>query len=135
MRFVREGHQDKRPAGKRSKTWPIIIVTFSVLLMVAYSGCLGSDNQPPTCHLLASPNFGNHPLNVTFSLGASDIDGSIASWSFDVDGDGTSEYSGAGGPPEVLEHTYEFSGEYLPTLRVTDDGGSSAEASDNVSVL
>ena len=132
---VRGGLQDKRPPGKISKILPIIIVIALVLLVVAYSGCVGSTNQAPTCHLLASPNFGDHPLNVTFSLGAGDMDGSIASWTLDVDGDGTPEYSGTGDPPQVLDHAYEFSGEYAPILRVTDDGGGSAEASDNVSVL
>lgn len=132
---VGRGHHDKYPTGKRSKTWLIIIMVLAALLVMTFSGCLGTANQPPNCYLLASPNFGNHPLNVTFSLGASDTDGSIASWTLDVDGDGASEYSGSGGPPQILDHTYEFSGEYSPTLKVTDDGGRNAEASDSVSVL
>lgn len=132
---VGRGHHDKYPTGKGSRTWPITMMVFAALLVMTFSGCLGTANQPPNCHLLASPNFGNHPLNVIFSLGASDTDGSIASWTLDVDGDDTPEYSGTGDPPQVLDHTYKFSGEYAPILRVTDDEGGSAEASDNVSVL
>jgi len=109
----------------------VIICAFTILL----TGCLGSDNQPPECTILASPNFGDHPLEVTFSMGASDLDGSIVSWSLDVEGDGTPEYSGQGGPSQTLVHQYSYSGEFTPTLEVVDDGGKSCTSTDNVSVL
>lgn len=114
-------------------------IVFSVILicalMIFFTGCLGSANQPPECSILASPNFGDHPLDVTFTMGASDLDGSIESWSLDVEGDGTPDHSGQGGPPQTLVHQYAFSGDFTPTLEVVDDGGKSCRSTVTVSVL
>ncbi|PKK85138.1 MAG: hypothetical protein CVT48_06925, partial [Thermoplasmata archaeon HGW-Thermoplasmata-1] len=37
--------------------------------------------NPLTCSLSADPTYGDAPLDVTFTMSASDTDGSIASWS------------------------------------------------------
>ena len=42
-------------------------------------------NQPPTCSLSANPRSGKAPLTVTFTMSASDPDGSISIWGLDVD--------------------------------------------------
>ena len=85
-----------------------------------------SPNQPPTCSLSASPTSGNAPLTVTFSMSASDSDGTIASWELDVDSDGTAEYSGSGSPPATQSHTYNDTGTHIANLTVTDDNGAVA---------
>ncbi len=83
-------------------------------------------NNPPTCSLSADPTSGEAPLTVTFSMSASDSDGTIASWELDVDNDGTAEYSGSGEPPATQEHTYNDAGTYTAKLTVWDDDGASA---------
>ncbi len=85
-----------------------------------------SVNNPPTCSLSASPTSGDAPLTVTFSMSASDSDGSIASWQLDIDNDGTAEYSGSGSPPATRSHTYSSAGTYTAKLTVTDDDGATA---------
>jgi hypothetical protein len=120
--------------GRRGLLPPFTILVLISILTVGLTGCIDS-NQSPNCFISASPNFGNAPLEVTFTMSADDVDGHVATWSLDVDGDGDPDYSGDGGPPQTLDHSYEFSGEYVPTLRVTDDGSKRAEASVTVSVL
>jgi PKD repeat protein len=78
-------------------------------------------NQAPTATLAANPVSGDAPLLVTFSMSASDVDGTIASWELDVDNDGTAEYSGAGDPPATQQHTYTDAGTYTAELTVWDD--------------
>jgi hypothetical protein len=121
--------------GRRGLLAPFTTLVLVSIFAVGLAGCMDSANQSPNCFISASPNFGNAPLEVTFTLSADDVDGHIATWSLDVDGDGDPDYSGDGGPPQTLDHFYEFSGEYVPTLSVTDDGSKRAEASVTVSVL
>lgn len=85
-----------------------------------------ANNNPPTCLLSASPTSGTAPLTVTFSMSASDSDGTIASWQLDVDNDGTAEYSGSGTPPATQTHTYNEPGTYTAKLTVTDDDEATA---------
>jgi len=82
-------------------------------------------NQPPTCSLIATPQSGDAPLTVTFSISASDPDGNISSWLLDVDGDGTADYSGTGSPPSSRSYTYSSSGSYSALLAVSDNSGTS----------
>ncbi len=82
--------------------------------------------DPPACSLNADPTSGEAPLTVTFSMSASDPDGSISSWQLDVDNDGSPEYSGTGNPPATQEHTYENPGTYVANLTVTDNDGYTA---------
>ncbi len=85
-------------------------------------------NTPPTAYFTASPMSGQAPLEVDFdALGSSDIDGSIASYSWDF-GDSKT------GDVEKLTHTYKTPGKYYPTLTVTDNLGLSNTFSSEISV-
>jgi len=77
-------------------------------------------NNPPIASLNASPLSGDAPLNVGFSLSASDSDGYIANWVLDY-GDGNSD-SGTGNPPSTKSHTYANPGTYSTILNVYDNG-------------
>jgi len=95
---------------------------------------VNNGNSPPTCSLNADPTSGEAPLTVTFSITASDPDGSIASWQLDVDNDGAAEYSSSGNPPSTLQHTYNDEGVYTAVLSVTDNEGVSATAEVTITV-
>ncbi|MEM4728188.1 MAG: PQQ-binding-like beta-propeller repeat protein [Thermoplasmata archaeon] len=59
---------------------------------------------------------------------ASDPDGVIALYEWDFEGDGRYDWMGTF-LQEGFSHTYERNGTYAPTLRVTDDNGSSVVVS------
>ena len=80
-------------------------------------------NQPPIAVASASPTSGQVPLTVTFNgTGSSDPDGSISTYSWDLDGDGL--YDDASGATPSF--TYTASGTYTARLRVTDNDGASS---------
>jgi PKD repeat protein len=81
-------------------------------------------NQAPTCSLSASPRSGSAPLTVTFSMSASDPDGSVCAWLLDVDGDGDADFSGNSAPPSTRSYTYALPGDYSARLVVSDDDGA-----------
>ncbi len=88
-------------------------------LTVGLAGCPAFVNQPPVAIADASPTSGEAPLTVQFDGSASyDPDGTIASFEWDFDGDGT---------PDATTQTasYEFTAEgtYLVVLTVTDNLG------------
>jgi hypothetical protein len=91
-------------------------------------------NQPPTCTLDATPDFGLVPLSTTFTMTASDPDGTIASWALDVDNDGSAEYSGSGSPT-TQGHTYNTPGVYTAKLTVWDDLGATGTDTEVVTVV
>jgi PKD repeat protein len=90
--------------------------------------------QPPICSLSASPTSGTAPLDVTFSMSASDPDGYIASWRLDVNNDGIAEFSGSGSPPSTLQYTYQNPGTYIAKLTATDNDGLTAEDTEIIEV-
>ncbi|MCC7075750.1 MAG: PKD domain-containing protein, partial [Acidimicrobiia bacterium] len=72
------------------------------------------------------------PLRADFDASASsDANGTIVSYAWDFDGDGTVDDSS--GP--VVSHVYETAGVYTARLVVTDDLGATAEAVELVGVL
>jgi len=92
-------------------------------------------NNPPTCSLSANPTSGKAPLIVTFSMSASDTDGSIASWQLDINNDGSAEYSGSGNPPSTEQYTYQNLGTYTAKLTVTDNDGAKYSETKTITVI
>jgi hypothetical protein len=88
------------------------------------------DNQPPHAVLAAPDADGPYPLSITLdgSL-SSDLDGSIASYAWDLDGDGSFETDTGSVPQAQL--AIPGPGSYRPGLRVADNLGATdiAEAS------
>jgi len=85
---------------------------------------LATLNQAPTCSLSANPTSGNVPLDVTFTMSASDPDGLISVWGLDADGDASFDYSGAGNPPSTQPHKYTTPGTYIAAFMVLDNDGA-----------
>jgi PKD repeat protein len=113
-------------------SWPnvtasngLTLLTGSVLLNQRYDSYrIGYElrglgrNQWPVAVATATPKIGDTPLSVSFSsTGSADLDGSIASYLWDF-GDGTT--STAANP----QHTYDTPGQYVASLKVTDNAGA-----------
>lgn len=80
--------------------------------------------QNPVASFTRSPTSGNIPLVVSTNASASsDPDGTIETYLWDW-GDGTATSTGV-----TAQHTYTEPGDYLITLRVTDNDGRSSIAS------
>lgn len=79
----------------------------------------------PSVSANASPVSGVGPLTVNFDGSATD-DGSIVSWQWDFEGDGTYDYSSTTSP--AAAHTYNDAGVYVAALKATDDDGLSNTA-------
>ncbi len=78
--------------------------------------------EPPQASLSANPTSGEPPLTVDFDASASsDSDGSIVKYEWDWEGDGTFDYDSGTDP--TAQYTYESEGEFVATVRVTDDDG------------
>ena len=76
----------------------------------------------PTAVAEANPTQGDPPLTVTFDgRSSSDPDGDPLSYAWDLDGDGEYDDSSAAGPA----WTYDSSGDYVASLKVTDPLGAS----------
>jgi PKD repeat protein len=86
-----------------------------------------SDNQPPIAVANATPTNGPAPLTVDFDASAShDPDpGDTLSFSWDLDGDGTFGDSTSATPSFI----YQQIGTYHPSVRVSDDNGSTTRSS------
>jgi PKD repeat protein len=78
-------------------------------------------NQPPTATIQASTTAGPSPLEVVFHGEGQDADGSIVSYAWQF-GDGTSASQ------QDPSKTFTAQGTYAVTLTVTDDAGSSGNA-------
>ena len=88
-------------------------------------------NQPPVAQFTISPAVPLVGMTVTFDGSASyDPDGSIASYQWDLDGDGAVDHFGP-----VVTTTYYAPGVYTATLYVTDDQGATSQASQPVQVV
>ncbi|HKY29210.1 MAG TPA: endonuclease/exonuclease/phosphatase family protein [Pyrinomonadaceae bacterium] len=84
-------------------------------------------NQPPTLSISATPTSGNSPLFVTFASSASDADGYIAGYSWNL---GNGVTSSVPNPT----NTYASAGTYTATLTVVDNSGATATRSVQISV-
>lgn len=93
--------------------------------IVDYDGRLDATstvpNAAPTAALSATPLTGSAPLLVDFDAGAStDTDGSVVSYEWDYDGDGTVDATTG---TATSDNTYSSSGTYWPRVTVVDDDG------------
>jgi len=79
----------------------------------------------PSVGLVANVKEGVVPLKVDFVASTKDSDGSVASYEWDFDGDGTYEKSGSASE----SYTYKKIGIFNPTVRVTDNEGKHAQTS------
>ncbi|MCG2590732.1 S8 family serine peptidase [Rhodohalobacter sulfatireducens] len=87
------------------------------------SGDDGSGNSVPIADFTYSADY----LNVQFTDGSTDSDGSISSWSWDFGDGGTSTSKNP-------SHTYGQGGTYTVSLTVTDDAGDSGSISKSITV-
>lgn len=106
----------------------------TVWLVVHLAACGGQAdtsvaNETPVAVIAVSAERGEAPFTVEFSGGKSyDEDGNIAAyqWSFS---------QGADASGEVVRRTFAQPGDYTVTLRVTDNGGLSAEKTMTITAL
>jgi serine protease len=84
---------------------------------------VSTGNQAPNAGFTHSENL----LAVTFADASIDSDGSVVGWDWDF-GDGNTSTT------QNPAHTYAANGTYTVTLTVTDDGGATDTASQNVTV-
>lgn len=89
-------------------------------------------NQIPMASITVSPIGGTAPLQVTLTGSGSDSDGGISVFEWDFEGDGV--YDRSEQQSVNLTYTYRTPGIYQPTLRVTDNGGSTGTAETTVTV-
>jgi parallel beta-helix repeat protein len=88
--------------------------------------------NPPIARLVVTPASGTAPLDVMAdSSTSSDPDGDIASYRFDF-GDGSPVVGPQSGASAT--HTYTSAGTYSITVTVTDSGGRTSEATEQVTV-
>ena len=97
----------------------------------AWSG--DEDKQPPVAALSVSPQ----PVvagegAVLDGSGSRDPDGSVVSYAWDLDGDGSFERGG--GAEAQLAHVFDQAGSFQVGLRVVDATGASADATTTVTV-
>jgi hypothetical protein len=87
---------------------------------------------PPMATFTVSPAPPVVGSTATLSaLGSLDLDGRIARYEWDLDGDGTYETNGASAP--TVQHVFTAAGPIAVRLRVTDDSGAQAEKTVSVS--
>lgn len=91
-------------------------------------------SQPIICSLSVDQNSGTAPVNITFTLTINSTNGTVVSWSLDVDNDEEAEYSGSGGPPSQLTHTYNTTGTFTAKLTVTHSDGWTDEDTEIITV-
>jgi len=109
---------------------------YSVLLEVIDDDGAGSNyhldililNRAPICSIDASTVSGNIETGFSLNAKASDRDGSIAAYFWDM-GDGTVITS------QLAEHRYKKPGIYHVVLTVTDDEGATATAKLNITLI
>jgi PKD repeat protein len=79
---------------------------------------LPEEGEPPVADLVADVTAGNPPLTVNFDAsGSTDLEGSIDTYEWDFDGDGT--YTEETDDPAAT-HVYPDSGTFTAVVRVTD---------------
>ena len=101
-------------------------------LGVAVTG--GSGNQAPQAALTASPTSGPVPLVVNFDAsGSSDPDGTITTFEWDWEDNGTYDHNTGATPTAQCTYT-AGSGTVTVRVRVTDDGGLTDTATTQITL-
>ena len=90
-----------------------------------------ADNKLPSVSL-TGPDSGATNTDLTFSAAGSDPDGTIAGYSFDLDGDGRFEYDN--GKNGTVSARFPNAGVYNVGVRAADDRGGVAYASKQVTI-
>ena len=89
-------------------------------------------NEAPTAAFSVSPQQARPGTTLTFDASAStDPDGSIASYGWDFDGDGTTDRTTS---DATVTHSYGTAGTYTPELVVTDADGSPNATTETVTI-
>lgn len=88
-------------------------------------------NASPTVTLSANTTSGNAPLAVSFTANASDSDGTITQYEWDLDGDGVYEATNTN---STNTYTYNSAGTYNASVRVTDNGSATAISAVTITV-
>jgi PKD repeat protein len=89
--------------------------------------------RPPVIsRLIAEPSTGGAPLSTTLTATASDVDGDITDYSWDIGADGSIEQSGQ---QNTFTHTFNNTGTYEVKLTVTDSQNLTATRSLNIYVF
>ena len=83
----------------------------------------------PTARFTYTPEKPVVDESVAFTAEAEDPDGEVVGYSWDFDGDGAEDATGA-----TTEYAFDAAGDYEVALTVTDDEDASAEASQTVTV-
>lgn len=92
-----------------------ILLFLLALYMLFVSGCTLA--QAPFAIFIATPTTGEAPLTVSFdATGSSDPDGTISTYQWDFQNDGTIDATGV-----TTAHTYTTGGTFAAVLTVTDN--------------
>lgn len=95
---------------------PLLFVGLITLL----AGCPALFNQPPVAIADGTPLSGEAPLTVSFDGSQSfDPDGTIATYEWDFDGDGTTDATG-----QTPSYEFQSQGTFQVVLTVTDNQGA-----------
>ncbi|ACV12925.1 PKD domain containing protein [Halorhabdus utahensis DSM 12940] len=87
-------------------------------------------NDPPVANFTYSPSSPGPGEQISFDgSSSSDSDGNISTYEWDWTGDGTTDDTG-----QTATHTYDSSGTYDVTLRVTDNDGAQNTTTRTISV-
>ena len=87
-------------------------------------------NDPPTANFTVTPAAPKTLESVTFESTSTDLDGTIAGYAWELDGDG--DFNDHSGP--TLAQVFPQSGTYTIALKVTDDDGDTSVKSKDVVV-
>jgi PKD repeat protein len=88
-------------------------------------------NRAPAAGFTISPNPTSTGQTVTFESTSADPDGRIASYAWDLDGDGQFDSGVTGASPS---RSYAAARAYTITLKVTDDDGATATATGTLTI-
>ena len=88
-------------------------------------------NRPPTASIASNPASPTSGQSFTLTATASDPDGTVASYAWDVDGNGTDNFT-AGSSTQTA--SFANPGTYPVKVRVTDNSGATTVATLNVTV-